>query len=140
MKFFISTLFLIFFISPLLAEEFRCPDKIETKQALTGEGIQGWQAVDDTVNGQKNMESMHVYDGNPNNVGASLAPDNKGSKNDPYWTRSLKKELWVSCSYHQTSIHLAQPIPKDLKKCTLKFKKSPGYAVKKIADRLVCEH
>jgi hypothetical protein len=134
-----SILTLLFFCLSAEAYEFKCPDKIETKQVLSGEIASGWQGVDDTLNGQKVLEGVNVYDGNPSNVGSSLAPDNKGSKQDPHWIVKPPNQLWVSCRYSQTSIRMVKAIPPELKKCKLKYKTSLGYATKKIADSLICK-
>ena len=125
------------FCSMAFGYDYKCPGSIQTNQSLTEPLGEGWDSFDDKMNGQKNFNSIQVYDGHPSE-GASLIPDNENSKKDPYWTNQTVKGLWFACFYNQTSVRIVKNIPKEVKRCTLKYQPKQR-KVNKVVDKLVCE-
>jgi hypothetical protein len=123
----------LLFSSSSFAIDIHCPEEIKTIQSIVK--LKEWDQMLDTLNSKQCLIQMSIYDGNPRE-GASLVPDNEGSKQDPYWTFSGKGEraYWIACFYSQSVIRLIKEIPRKIKKCTLRFKDNP-----KRVDFLSCQ-
>lgn len=131
-----TSVLIAFFVSTSAqALEYKCPESIATTQSIS-KTPSGWATMIDTINGQQVFDSLQVFSGNPSE-GASLVPDNEGSKKDPYWTNHTTNGFWLACFYRQSIIRLTQEIPKSVKKCTLSYKTNHGTR-QKVADKLVC--
>lgn len=121
---------------PGLSVEYVCPASIETAQSLAPSKTDGWTGMLDTLNGNQNLETIGIYDGNPKE-GVALVSDNEGSEQDPFWTRKTGEGFWIACFYRQTTIRLVRPVDPKLTKCTLLYKPYPGLK-NKVVDKVVC--
>ena len=119
-------LFSIFVLSePVVAAEFPCPRRIETKQSLL-KAVPHWESFPDP-NAVNILRSVSFYDGNPKEM-AELTPGFADSNRDPVWTFMAAREgkavdIWQVCHYQDSKIGLAMRLPQGIGSCIVKYSK-----------------
>jgi hypothetical protein len=107
-----------------------CPEFIATKQELTSP-ISGWKAssLDRKLQGYITGFSNGDPDRQMILAPFSSKPITSGGFIST-WHFSQSEDIWVMCSYEQTTIQLSKPLPSGLRTCSIK---SSGAKMKKIA-------
>lgn len=112
----------------LHAEQLICPEAMNV-QEIVKDIPAGWAPVSEDT--RHPLKRVAFFDGNP--VGkAELIPTNDTKKKKFLYTiwkfdSATAKNLWISCSYGQTSQTLARPVNKLYKQCIVKH--DPGISI-----------
>lgn len=112
----------------------QCPASISTTVSVKGAEAP-WQAVADAA-ARSTLAGVRVYSGPPAEM-ANLVPDSvKRVKRLETATWQLPKEAgrayWLACSYHNTALLLARPVPATARSCTLQSETLPSGQVLKV--------
>jgi hypothetical protein len=113
-------IFSIFLTLPVLAAKYPCPKEIKTKQSLNG-NKKNWETLLDPQSSSI-LQSVDFYSGHPKKM-AQLAPDNKDTDQDPFWTFVPKDEIWQVCVYQDTKMRLIKKLGKTLQRCDVTYNK-----------------
>jgi hypothetical protein len=105
----------------LHAEPLICPEAMNV-QEIVKDVPTGWTPVSEDI--RHPLKRVAFFDGNPVEK-AELIPTKNMKKEKFLYTiwefdAAIAKNLWISCSYGQTSQTLARPVNKIYKQCILK--------------------
>ena len=98
-----------------------CPATLAVTSAASPPG--DWQVV--TPTGTRSLDRVGFYSGPPSEQ-VSLAPDSTvegGGKSLDVWTfsPSTDEPLWVACFYAGTTLFIAKPVPRGMKRCSVSY-------------------
>lgn len=114
-------LFSTFLIRSAFAAKFPCPKELGTKQSAVG-SKKNWSNFQDSQNPNQ-LKTVEFYSGHPKQL-AQLAPDNKDTQENPFWTFVPKDEIWQVCVYQDTRVKLIKKLGKGLKRCDVTLNKT----------------
>lgn len=129
MRYYLNITFFILTIcfSPTLlhAEQLFCPEAMNV-QEIVKDVPAGWTPVSENI--RHPLKRVAFFDGNPVEKAELIPTKDTKKKKLQYTTWKFDavtaKNLWISCSYGQTSQTLARPVNKLYKQCTLRH--DPG--------------
>lgn len=99
-----------------------CPESINSTESLQTTN-DAWQVEADLGKRSRFLDTIAIYSGNPKEM-ASLVPNKikqKNRKRTSIWefSKSSAGEFWVSCTYTNSMLMLAKPLPKNVQRCEL---------------------
>lgn len=108
------------------ALDYRCPERIETKQSLKISAHEDFEPLTNSFEEYQNLDLISLYSGHPKQ-GASLVPTDESNAKEPFWNFQPNDEfgVWMKCGYANTTVSLVRKLPPTTKKCTLKHKTKP---------------
>lgn len=108
-----------------------CPASIRVEQSPL-EIPSGWQAVRLAGRELFRLNGASFSDGHPKD-GAILRPARTTRKEARYdFTASYPEGLWISCSYSETVVTIAQKLPDGVTSCMVEYGNKPPGVITKI--------
>lgn len=111
----------------------KCPATINVTESVAA-NYPDWR----TLNSESNhfLDGVALYSGKPE-AQAILAPEMKGNKGK--WTFQAADEIYLVCSYNQTSVQLTQPLQPQTTACTVTYNKHTLGANGPIPTSIICQ-
>lgn len=104
---------------PAQAADYICPDHVSATLTLMEPLEPGspWTTQSSEASGAQTLSDLTLFDGPPEEK-ASLAPSAEGA--EPSWSfpAPRPRQIWVACSYANTSLTLIQPLDDAITRCT----------------------
>jgi len=95
--------------------DWMCPPVIDVEANQTLKKTpEGWRKFVDSTNYRANLEGIHFYDGEPEQM-ADLRPDDNGLVD------VQDRPHWITCKYLATSVQLTRVLPRALRECRVQY-------------------